>query len=200
MYVLQAPFIHQLQHLTPLYLCRIAYGTSIGLSASTATLILSLQNGITSPSRVLLGLFMDRVGAVNVFLACNVIGGVLCLTLWPYAKDLGSLLAFAILFGATGAQFFSQMPIVVAGIFGPRDSASKIGLVMWSLVVGAILGNYAGGQILDNHTTPNPSSPTGYDQDFFPVMVYTGVIFLVSCVFFAAMRYRLVGWRWSGMA
>ncbi|KAJ3327269.1 hypothetical protein HDU93_002065 [Gonapodya sp. JEL0774] len=136
-----------------------AYGTSIGLTAQTAAFILGIQNAVTSPSRIVIGLIMDRIGAVNVFLICNLVGGVLCLTLWPNARTLGSLLAFALVvseartahsafalvvliyyrsiqFGATGAQFFSQMPIVVSAVFGPRDSASKIGLVMLSLTLG----------------------------------------------------------------
>ncbi|KXS14094.1 MFS general substrate transporter [Gonapodya prolifera JEL478] len=171
-----------------------SYAISIGIEAQIAALILGLQFAITAPTRIVYGLLMDRVGPVNVFLICNYVGGILCLTLWPNAKSLGSLMAFALLFGATGGQFFSQVPIVISTIFGHHDSASKMGMVMLSLSVGSLVGTLAGGKLLDSHTTPNPSSPSGYDQDFFPVMMFTGALYLVSATIMLALRWRLVGW------
>ncbi|KXS10288.1 MFS general substrate transporter [Gonapodya prolifera JEL478] len=172
-----------------------SYAISIGIDAQIAALILGLQFAVTAPTRVVYGLLMDRIGPVNVFLACNYVGGVLCLTLWPNARSLGSVVAFAMVFGATGGQFFSQVPIVISSIFGHHDSASIMGMVLLSLSVGSLVGTLAGGKLLDTHTTPNPLSPSGYDQDFVPVMMYTGTLYIVSATIMLVLRWRLVGWR-----
>ncbi|KAJ3333795.1 hypothetical protein HDU93_008374 [Gonapodya sp. JEL0774] len=171
-----------------------SYATSIGVDTQTAALILGLQFAITAPTRIVYGLLMDKIGPVNVFLACNYFGGIICLTLWPSAKSLGSLMAFAMIFGATGGQFFSQIPIVISSIFGHHDSATKMGMVLLSLSMGSLLGTLAGGKLLDTHTTPNLASPTGYDQDFVPVMIYTGVLYLISSTIMLILRWNLVGW------
>ncbi|KXS14092.1 hypothetical protein M427DRAFT_45193 [Gonapodya prolifera JEL478] len=35
---------------------------------------------------------------------------------------------------------------------------------------GSLVGTLAGGKLVDSHTTPNPASLSGYDQEFFPFM------------------------------
>ncbi|KXS09914.1 MFS general substrate transporter [Gonapodya prolifera JEL478] len=172
-----------------------SYGAQLGIDTTTVTWILSFLNLATVVSRFIYGSLNNIVGPLNILIFCNIVAGVISLALWRNATTYGTLLAFALLYGASGAQFTSQLPIVVPSIWGAEDSASKLGVMLASLTFGSIFGNFIGGRILDANTYPNPYSPLGFSQDYTTVQIYTGVIWLISAAIFIAMRLKITGFK-----
>ncbi|KXS09916.1 MFS general substrate transporter [Gonapodya prolifera JEL478] len=172
-----------------------SYGAQLGIDSTSVTWILSFLNLSTVVARVIFGGLNNIIGPLNILIFCNLTGGLVGLVMWRYATTYGTLLAFSLLYGATGAQFTAQLPIVVPSIWGSEDSASKLGVMMASFTFGSIFGNFIGGRILDANTFPNPYSPVGYSQDYTAVQNYTGIIWFIGAAIFIAMRIKITGFK-----
>ncbi|KAI9029196.1 major facilitator superfamily domain-containing protein [Hyaloraphidium curvatum] len=169
------------------------YATQNGVSSSMAAIILGVTTAVSAPSRLLQGLLMDRIGGVNVFaMACGV-GSITCFALAPFAKNVGLLFVFAILYGSTAGCFMSFIPACTAQIFGVQSAASKLGLIYMSLALGSVLGTFTGGQILTANTVKPPDGPPV--SDFTPFWMFCGACWAVGCLFLIGLKVAIKGWN-----
>ena len=49
--------------------------------------------------RILAGQIGDMVGPINVLIVFNVVAGLLCVVVWLWARTLGVMMVFAVLWG-----------------------------------------------------------------------------------------------------
>lgn len=81
-----------------------SYGTSIGLSATLASLALGLMNGASAFGRIALGYIGDRLGYLNAFIICQLGTPLVVLLIWPFAYNFGVLALFGMLYGFFAGQ------------------------------------------------------------------------------------------------
>ncbi|KAI9027030.1 major facilitator superfamily domain-containing protein [Hyaloraphidium curvatum] len=165
-----------------------SYASQSGIAASTAALVLGVNNATSAPARISWGWLMDRIGAVNVFALACAVAAISCFALAPFAKSEGLLFLFAILYGGSGGCFMIFPPTTTAHLFGVAETASKLGLIYLSLAVGALLGTFSGGQILASHTY-------GGSTDYTAFWMFCGTAWACGCVLLLGLKVRLKGWR-----
>lgn len=73
------------------------YASDIGLSPSMGSLLVGLMNGSALFVRVVQAPVSKIAGTSTSFAAAIILGGLCQLLIWPFAKNLGSLLTFTIL-------------------------------------------------------------------------------------------------------
>ena len=64
----------------------------------------------TAVGRIGFGHLCDRIGPINSLLLALVLTGFSTLAIWPESEQLGPLIVFIILNGASNGGFFSTMP------------------------------------------------------------------------------------------
>jgi MFS family permease len=120
----------------------------LGISAGVGAAVLATIGGLQIAGRIGLGLAADRVGNRIMFIIGFILFAIL--TFWlPTISITWALFVFAIIFGfAQGGMASSQSPIV-AGLFGLKSHGLLFGSVGFGFTVGAALGPYVTGKILD---------------------------------------------------
>ncbi|PWN48481.1 MFS general substrate transporter, partial [Violaceomyces palustris] len=81
------------------------YATSLGMSSSTATLMLALLNVSQGISYVIFGRMADRGHLIPVLILSSTMGSILVSLLLGFSKTFGSLISFSILYGLTNGGF-----------------------------------------------------------------------------------------------
>ncbi len=120
----------------------------LGIPAGTAAVILATIGGLQIVGRIGLGLVADRAGNRTIFVAGFLLAGAL--TLWlPAITATGLFFAFSVMFGlAQGGLASSQSPLI-ANLFGLRSHGLLFGFCGFGFTVGAALGPYATGRVVD---------------------------------------------------
>lgn len=105
---------------------------AVGVSASTASLVLSIMNGCSSFGRIAWGFTSDRIGSQNVLFVASFFCFASILALWiPCGTGTVSLLfAFAVAYGFCAGALFSMLPTVLATTVGTEGFAGKIGMLV----------------------------------------------------------------------
>lgn len=80
------------------------YATDVGLDPAIGSLLIAVMNGSALVMRLVQAPLVKYVGSNTCFFVFVVLGALCQLVIWPFAKSLGSLMAFSILYGifATG--------------------------------------------------------------------------------------------------
>ena len=68
--------------------------------------------------RPVIGLSSDSVGRLNVACFCTALCGVLCVTLWVFAKTLATCIVFALLVGGVAGVMWATAAPVLAEVVG----------------------------------------------------------------------------------
>ncbi|KAK4053717.1 hypothetical protein OIV83_001373 [Microbotryomycetes sp. JL201] len=98
--------------------------------------------------RVGSGFLADKFGPVNAMLTTFFLGGFLQCVMWPFTHSYGSILAFAILQGATGNWFMSLIPVAAAQLFGVQGLATIVGFTVLVNSPGQLAGASVSGVVL----------------------------------------------------
>ncbi|KAI0136268.1 major facilitator superfamily transporter [Xylariales sp. AK1849] len=96
----------------------VDYCQAIGLSSSQASLVGALLNLSQGLGRPLIGLSSDSVGRINIAGFCTLLCGILCVTLWVFAKTLASCIVFALLVGAVAGVMWATAAPVLTEVIG----------------------------------------------------------------------------------
>ena len=119
-----------------------SFTTALGYSSSQGALILALANFAQIVGEVGFGLLSDHVNVHVLVVACSTVASISTFLLWGFANSLGQLVAYAIIFGASGAAYIALWARM-GTLFGEKDAPMVYSL----MCAGRGLGSIASGPI-----------------------------------------------------
>lgn len=126
----------------------VPYAADQGLSPRLAAMLVAAVAVGSTAGRFVVGDLADKIGRQPSLLACFA-GMGLCLAAWPFARALGSLAAFALLYGLAYGAWVALLPAYVADRFGARNAGGVIGALYTGVGVGALVGPSLAGWAFD---------------------------------------------------
>ncbi len=126
----------------------VIHATGMGISLSSAAIILVVINALNTFGRLLIGGFSDRIGCRKGLLVIFI--GLSLAFLWlPFARELGALLLFAVLFGFSYGGLVSLMAPTAAQLFGLRSHGAILGLHTFFFSGFGAIGPILAGRVYD---------------------------------------------------
>ncbi len=113
----------------------VPHAIGLGLSASSAAVILALIGGFSTGSRIITGSAGDRIGYKPVLITCFTSISI-SLFLLLIARDSWTLYLFAFMFGLGQGGGISLISPLVAGLFG----LSSLGVILGIIMIGGTAG------------------------------------------------------------
>ena len=120
-----------------------------GISAMTATTVLSAAGLASLSGRVICGLLADRLGAKRVLIVGLAIQAV-AVGLYLVTRELVGFYALALMFGLAYGGVMPLYAIVVREYFGARIMGATFGAVAFASTLGMALGPWLGGVLYDS--------------------------------------------------
>jgi len=130
----------------------VPYALDLGISPSSAVLLLGVIGVGSTAGRFFLGGLADRMGR-HASLVLMHAGIAAALVIWAVAGDFWTLALFAFLFGMFYGGWVAIIPSVAADYFGGRHIGSILGVLYTSVAFGTLIGPSAAGFAFDiNHS------------------------------------------------
>ena len=126
----------------------VAYCGDLGYGAARGAEMLSLMLAFGIISRVASGFVADKIGGVATLLIGSFLQGV-ALFLYLFFDGLTSLYVISILFGLFQGGIVPMYAVIVREYFPPQEAGVRVGVVIFSTIVGMALGGYISGAIFD---------------------------------------------------
>ncbi|KAI9820639.1 MAG: hypothetical protein M1827_005008 [Pycnora praestabilis] len=134
------------------------FSSTLGYTAAFGAVLLSVNNGVNSASRIVMGFTADKFGRQNT-LVLSVLGSAISVWgLWLGAAVDGARglwIAFVIIYGLTAGGYNALFPTTITEVFGIQAYASVNGFIYFVRGLGAFFGSPVGGAILGNSTPPS---------------------------------------------
>ncbi|KAM0752647.1 MFS general substrate transporter [Meredithblackwellia eburnea MCA 4105] len=153
-------FVGTFGFLSPLYLITpytIKMCPQLDPNSLTPAVPIILMGFAMGFGRILSGVMADKLGPVNSLFWTYFSGGLLQVVFWPWAKNFGSITAFAFLYMFFGSSFLSLMPVAAAKLFGLQGLATITGMAVLSNAPGQFLGGWVEGMVLEKTGGSYPS-------------------------------------------
>lgn len=167
-----------------------SYGVQeLGMSYSTASILVIILNGAGAPFRVLIPMFSDRFGPLNIMIPATLAWSIVAFC-WLAVKSPGGMYAFAAVYGAASGAFQCLLPTTVASI---TDRLDKVGTRMgmsFALIsfasmtgppVGGALQSADGGKFTGAQIWAACATIIGFVLIFGAKWVRSGFDFRVKC-------------------
>ncbi len=126
----------------------VPHATDAGLSATSATGVLSTIGGVSMAGRFIMGTASDKIGCKRAWVICFIIliasFGWLQITREPWMFYL-----FAVIYGFAHGGFFVLVSPMTAALFGTRAHGVIFGLIYFAGTLGGTLGPFLAGYIFD---------------------------------------------------
>ncbi|KAH8655342.1 major facilitator superfamily domain-containing protein [Xylariales sp. PMI_506] len=161
--------------------------TSIGLSSTTAAVIMACYNGFMAMGRLSSGIACDRFGSTKMLLLTMSLNAATMLGIWSVASTMPILVAFAALNGIANGAFFVTMPTAIGKLLGPRAASAGIGMAVTGWSVGDLLGNPIAGFLIAATQADHAASIVPYRAAIF----YAGGTAAFSTVLILAARLKM---------
>ena len=126
----------------------VTHATDQGVAAMAAATVLGVSGFSSIVGRVGGGLLADRFGAKPTLIAGLALQAAMIFG-YLFARDLGSFVALAVVFGAAYGAVMPLYALVTREYFGERVMGSAYGAVFLISTLGMGLGSFAGGVIYD---------------------------------------------------
>ncbi len=127
----------------------VAYCGDLGYGAARGAEMLSLMLAFGIISRVASGFVADRIGGVGTLLIGSFLQGV-ALFLYLFFDGLTSLYAISILFGLFQGGIVPMYAVIVREYFPPQEAGVRVGVVIFSTIIGMAFGGWISGAIFDH--------------------------------------------------
>ena len=185
------------------------FSTVIGYTASFGAVLLSINNGVNSVSRILTGVLADSLGRQNVLIASNFGSALAVLVLWMAAASgmgaQGPWIAFVVFYGILAGGMYASIvlkddllmmigynalfPVTISEVFGIQAYASVNGFLYFIRGLGAAFGSPVGGQILgDSRATVMSSADPTVLSDYRKLIWYDGALLIASSLCVVGVR------------
>ncbi len=126
----------------------VAYCGDLGYGAARGAEMLSLMLAFGIVSRIASGFVADRIGGVGTLLIGSFLQGV-ALFLYLFFDGLTSLYVISMLFGLFQGGIVPMYAVIVREYFPPQEAGVRVGIVIFSTIVGMALGGWISGAIFD---------------------------------------------------
>ncbi|KAF9038891.1 MFS general substrate transporter, partial [Rhodocollybia butyracea] len=124
------------------------FGIVHGVDENTAFYFLAILSAASLPGRLLPNIVADRFGPLNTLLPCVGISGAMIFALYG-TLNVGSLMAFAIIYGFFSGAYFSLVPPLVASLAkGPHEIGIRFGIAYALAGLGFLVGPPSDGQLI----------------------------------------------------
>jgi MFS family permease len=126
----------------------VAYCGDLGYGAARGAEMLSLMLAFGIVSRVASGFVADRIGGVGTLLIGSFLQGV-ALFLYLFFDGLTSLYVISMLFGLFQGGIVPMYAVIVREYFPPQEAGVRVGIVIFSTIIGMAFGGWISGAIFD---------------------------------------------------
>ncbi|PVH93349.1 MFS general substrate transporter [Periconia macrospinosa] len=167
------------------------FARSIGLSSSTGAGLVAAFNACNAVGRFVGGPLCDKIGPINTFLGAMILNAVSMLAIWTVADTIGPLIIFAIINGVANGSFFTILPTVAAGMFGPGRASVAMSMTVTGFTGGYFMGAPIAGYLLQAAGGDQKDASKQGVAAYRPAIFYAGAISLVSSLFVIWGRTRL---------
>jgi len=196
-----AAFLQAAGNIIPLYYQTTYAVYVLGFSPTMASMLLAVNNGVNSISRISMGLMADYVGRQNTIVGCVVLSGVSVFALW-FNASRGRFLAFVVVYGMASGGYSALLPTVIADIYGKEHYSSANAAIYFVRGLGAVLGAPVAGALLGRQpvTGKQTQSPAMLMKKFDRIAGYDGALLLGAALCIILVR-RLDAqakrkWQW----
>ncbi|RDW65273.1 hypothetical protein BP5796_09965 [Coleophoma crateriformis] len=169
------------------------FSIALGYSAGFGAVLLAVNNGINSASRIITGVAGDRLGRQNTLIFTVFMSAIAVCTFWLGSAFSGSRplwLAFVIMYGAASGGYNALFPTTVAEVFGMQAYASVNGFIYFVRGLGTFFGSPVGGVILSGKTRLDYPRVVLYDA----ALLFGATLCVVGVRYFDAREKK--SWRW----
>ncbi|RPJ41177.1 MAG: MFS transporter [Deltaproteobacteria bacterium] len=125
------------------------HGLDSGLTAMQASLAVSALAVCNAATRIVTGLFVDRLGTRALFLIYFIIQVVALLLLYPVGATYWQLWIVAAIIGWNYGGMFTLFPATCLNFYGAKSQGTNYGLLFTAFGLAGFAGPYAGGLLKD---------------------------------------------------
>ncbi|PIL29481.1 MFS general substrate transporter [Ganoderma sinense ZZ0214-1] len=156
---------------TPIFYIEI-YASFRGVSPTLSSYLLPILNAANVLSRILPGLASDRFGALKCFVPAATVCTVLVFGLWMPSRNVGSIIAFSVLYGLFSGVFLSLLSTHVASITPREVFGARLGSVYVFVAIATLAGTPTAGALLN----------VADEKHFERLIVFTGAMLALGTV------------------
>jgi len=174
------------------------FSVALGYTAAFGALLLSINNGVNSASRILMGFVADIAGRQNTLVVSVLLSAISVWVLWlgaATAANQGLWIAFVVVYGLTAGGYNALFPTTITEVFGVQSYASVNGFVYFVRGLGAFFGSPVGGAILGGEGNGKSVG------EFANVIWYDAALLFGSSVCVIGVRgfdaWDKKAWRWK---
>lgn len=159
------------------------FARSIGLDSSTGAGLVAAFNACNALGRFVAGPLCDKIGPINTFLISMVLNAISMLAIWTVADTIGPLIVFSILNGMANGAFFTTLPTIAAGMFGPGRASVAMSMTVTGLTAGYFMGAPIAGYLLQAAGGNQTGAEKQGIEVYRPAIFYAGAVAVASSVF-----------------
>jgi len=169
------------------------FSTALGYSAGFGAILLAINNGVNSGSRILTGVAGDRFGRQNTLILTVVGSAITVCGFWLGSALNGSKplwLLFVVFYGIFAGGYNALFPTTIAEVFGMQAYASVNGFIYFVRGMGALFGSPVGGAILGDSILNNYRNVIWFDS----ALLFGASLCVIGVRYFDAVDKK--GWKW----
>ncbi|MCO5566224.1 hypothetical protein L7F22_019900 [Adiantum nelumboides] len=162
------------------------YASSLGLKGAIPTTLLATFNGSVAISYFIMGYLSDRLPALSLVLLLSIAGSLLLSLLLGFAKSLGPLITFTILFGVFTGGFsttMSPMARELAKLNNTEHSSVFLEIMGWR-GIGGVAGPLISSLLYKNQSTITGSAWSNSalygSHGLGPIIVFTTALSVLN--------------------
>ncbi|KAL5338933.1 putative monocarboxylate permease [Aspergillus crustosus] len=167
-----------------------SYARANGMSHAGSYQLMSILNAASVAGRLVPGYAADRYGTFNTMIVTTAVASALTLGLWLNAgHNNAAIVSYAALFGFWSGSAISLCPVCVSQICPKtEDFGKRYGTTYAFVALGTLVSLPVAGAIL------RAQSDLGGEEDFSGLILYSGLNYGVSFVFFGVSMRVGAGW------
>jgi MFS family permease len=191
-----------------------SYAVSVlSLPQSTSSLFVSINSGVNSISRILMGILADYIGRQNTLIGGTILSSLSVFALWYNAAQT-RFIAFVVMYGIYAGGYNALLPTTIMEVYGVENYASVNSVMYFIRGLGSIFGPPVAGVILGTHKRgvgagvgagmgmdTGVQMVEGLRKRYNEVVVYDGALLLAAALCVVYVRWldaRDKGrWRWK---
>ncbi|THU78405.1 MFS general substrate transporter [Dendrothele bispora CBS 962.96] len=205
-----AAFLQAGGNVVPLYYMSSYAVSVLLLPQSTSSLFVSINSGVNSVSRILMGILADHIGRQNTLVAGTFLSSLSVFALWYSpttsssssgggGSDVNRFIAFVVMYGIYAGGYNALLPTTIMEVYGVENYKSVNSVMYFIRGLGSIFGAPVAGVILGSHK--RGGGVEFLRKKYNDVVVYDGVLLMAAAVCVVYVRWldaRDKGrWRWK---
>ncbi|KAI8147417.1 major facilitator superfamily domain-containing protein [Fennellomyces sp. T-0311] len=157
-----------------------SYARYLGLSSANGTALIAVMSAGNCVGRVAVGYIGDRIGRLNADIVFTFISGISALTIWVFANNYGTLMAFAAVFGLVCSSYVALLSPITATILGIDRFPTGLSILLLSNMVSVFGPSIA--SAIESRIDAEP---------YLTYKVFTGVTYIVGGFILIALKLRM---------